>query len=91
MGVTVLKKEEMTRIVNEELKHIPRTGRHIYDAQAQLRAMYNAMRRHDLKSGKTKDDTLSHCIKFLKKDNPSWLPRFDQTFFEKVTPMDMNL
>jgi len=71
----------MTLIVNEELAHIPRTGRHIYDAQAQLRGMYNAMRRHGLKFGKTKERTLAECIEFLRKDHPSWQPVFDKAFF----------
>jgi hypothetical protein len=76
-----LKKEEMTRIVNEELKHIPRTGKHIYDSQADLRGMYNAMRRHDLKFGKTKEETLLRCIELLKRQNPSWQPMFDRNYF----------
>lgn len=71
----------MTRIVNEELKHIPRTGRRIYDSQADLRGMYNAMRRHDLKLGKTKEETLLRCIEFLRKKNPSWQPVFDRDYF----------
>lgn len=71
----------MTRIVNEELAHIPRTGRRILDAQALLRAHYNALRRHDLKVGKTKEQTLAECIEFLRKDHPSWQPRFDKAFF----------
>lgn len=76
-----MNKEQMTRTVNAELEHIPRTGRYIYDAQAELRALYNAMRRHGLKLGKTKEDTLAECIEFLRKDHPSWHPVFDRAFF----------
>jgi len=43
--------------------------------------MYNAMRRHGLKFGKTKERTLVECIEFLRKDHPSWQPVFDKAFF----------
>jgi hypothetical protein len=77
-----MKKEEMTKIVNEELEHIPRTGRRIYDAQAKLRMFYNGMRRHDLKAEKTKEDTLRRCIELVKKDDADWRPRYDRNFFD---------
>jgi hypothetical protein len=76
-----MKREEMTQIVNEELRHIPRTGRHIYDGQARLRGYYNAVRREGLKLGKTKEETLAECIALVKKHNPSWQPVFDKALF----------
>lgn len=79
-----MKMEEMTQIVNEELAHIPRTGRHIHDGQAELRGFYNALRREGLKLGKTKEETLAHCIAFVKKDRPSWQPVFDKEFFHML-------
>ncbi|MGP8071404.1 MAG: hypothetical protein ACLP5V_16130 [Candidatus Bathyarchaeia archaeon] len=72
----------MTRIVNEELTHIPRIDKHNYDGQAQLRVLYNGARRQDLKLGKTKEQTLAHCIDCVKKDLPNWQPMFDQIFFQ---------
>lgn len=83
-----MKKEEMTRIVNEELAHIPRTNRHNYDGQAELRALYNAGRRQDLKMGKTKQHTLAHCIEFVKKDRPTWQPVFDKEYFHTQAEED---
>jgi hypothetical protein len=71
----------MTKIVNEELEHIPRTGRRIYDAQAKFRMFYNSARRHDLKAGKTKEETLARCIGLVKKDHPDWQPADDRDFF----------
>ena len=72
--------EEMTRVVNDELTHIPK----IYDdiIQAGLRSSYNASRRHGLTIGKTKEETLSLCIERIKKDNPSWQPTYDTSFFK---------
>ena len=71
--------EEMTKVVNDELTHISE----IYDdlSQAGLRSMYNASRRHGLKIGKTKEETLSICIEMIKKDYPSWQPQYDKNFF----------
>ena len=79
-----MEKEEMTRIVNEELAHIPRTGRRIYDGQAELRAFYNSVRREGLKLGKTNEETLAHCIQSVKKDRPTWQPVFDKEFFQSL-------
>lgn len=70
----------MTKVVNEELEHIPRTGN--YDAQAELRMFYNAARRHDLKLDKTKEETLARCIELVKKDHSDWQPTFDRNFFK---------
>ncbi|MCP8313136.1 MAG: hypothetical protein H3Z53_02025 [archaeon] len=53
-----MKKEDMTKIVNEELKHIPRGS---YD-QNKLRLLYNIVRRMDLKSRKNRTDTLSTAL-----------------------------
>ena len=69
----------MTKIVKEELKRIPKDRD--YDAQGELRLLYNAVRRRDLKYGKTKEETLSHCIETVKKRYPSWLPSYEKNFF----------
>jgi hypothetical protein len=75
-----MNRDEMTRIVNEDLKHIPRNRD--FDTQAELRATYNALRRHGLTLGKNKDQTLAECIDFLKKQNPSWMPMYDRDYFK---------
>lgn len=76
-----MNKEEMTRVVNDELGHIPR-GKD-FDSQAQLRLYYNALRREDLKLGRTKQETLSRCVNALKQSNPAAQPRFDASFFNQ--------
>jgi len=80
MQYSIMNNEEMTRLVNDELTHIPE----VYDdvIQAGLRSSYNASRRHGLKIGKTKEETLSLCIEWLKKDNPNWKPTYDTSFFK---------
>jgi hypothetical protein len=74
----------MTRIVNEDLKHIPRTGRHNLDGQAHLRLFYNGLRRENLKLGRNKEQTLLRCIELVKLDFPTWEPVFDNSFFKVV-------
>lgn len=71
----------MTRLVNEELSHIPRTDEDTYDAQAELRAFYNAMRRRDLSLGKSKEETLRAAVAAVRKDRPDAQPVFDTSFF----------
>lgn len=69
----------MTRIVNEELKHIPSE----YDNEPQkiLRYLYNMVRRRFLSIGSEKEKALSYCIETIKKDHPLWAPKYDPTFF----------
>jgi len=76
-----MNQEEMTRIVKEELRHIP-SGDGVMHGW--LRTYYNRRRRHDLSKGKTKEETMSWCIDEIRKESPSWLPEYDITFF-KIT------
>lgn len=71
--------QEMTKIVNEELEHIPTE----YDNEPQkiLRMLYNMVRRRFLSIGEVKEKALSYCIKTIQKDYPSWIPRYDTTYF----------
>ncbi len=69
----------MTRVVNDELEHLPRIKD--WDAQAELRLVYNALRRQDLKLGRNKEYTLARCIEHVRKENPSWTPSYDQNYF----------
>lgn len=74
----------MTRIVNEELEHIPSE----YDNQPQkiLRYLYNMVRRRSFSNNGKKNDALLHCIKTVKKDHPAWTPKYDSAFFNIQSP-----
>ncbi len=74
-----MKREEMTKVVNEELMHIPRDKE--YNTQAVFRALYNTMRRHHLTKGKTKEETITECVDYLKKEYPGCNPLYDKNFF----------
>jgi hypothetical protein len=74
-----MKKEEMTRIVNDELERLPRTSE--WDAQAELRLVYNALRRQDLKLRRNREQTLARCIEHVKKEHPFWTPEYDRGYF----------
>lgn len=75
-----MKREDMTKLINEELIHIPK----VYGdkRQSELRMIYNASRLHDLKIGKPREETLSSCMESLKKSHPSWNPTYDSSFFK---------
>ena len=75
-----MKREEMTKIVKSELKHIPKGSKG--SVQNRLRIYYNAWRRRDLLSGKSKEQTLEEAIKKLKEDYPDFEPKFDRDFFK---------
>lgn len=74
-----MKREEMTRIVNEELEHIPTEYGNV--PQKILRMFYNMARRRFLSIGGEKEDALLHCIEMIKKDYPLWTPKYDPMFF----------
>ena len=70
----------MNDIVTEELTHIPKGSGVMH---GWLRTYYNRRRRHDLSKGeKTKEETMRYCINEIRKENPSWNPEFDPTFFK---------
>jgi len=74
-----MNQEEMTAIVKEELKHIPRGDgpRHGW-----LRTYYNRWRRQDLTKGKTREETMLRCIDAIRKEDPNWNPELDITYFK---------
>lgn len=74
-----MNQDEMTKIVKEELRHIPKGygPRHGW-----LRTYYNRWRRQDLKMGLTREKTLSRCIEAIRREDPHWHPEFDPTFFK---------
>lgn len=76
-----MNQEEMTRIVKEELRHIP-SGDGVMHGW--LQTYYNRRRRHDLTKGRKKEETLSWCIDEIRKESPEWLAEYDITFF-KIT------
>ncbi|KPV65388.1 MAG: hypothetical protein AOA65_0179 [Candidatus Bathyarchaeota archaeon BA1] len=75
-----MKREEMVRIVKSELEHIPKGSKG--STQNRLRIYYNAWRRKDLLSGKSKEETLEKVVNKLKKDHPDFNPQFDEDFFK---------
>jgi hypothetical protein len=77
-----MKREEMTRIVQLELKHLARGD--VGSAQNQLRKLYNARRRHDLTTNKPNRETLRFCIRAIEEKHPGFVPEYDETFFGKV-------
>jgi len=75
-----MKRDELNRKVNEELKHIPRGS---FD-QNMLRAFYNSMRRHDLGHNQAfpAKNTLLRSIEMLKRNKPNFSPMYDRDFFQ---------
>ena len=75
-------KEEMTRIVQSELRHLPRGD--VGSPQNELRKLYNSRRRHDIAANKTRGETLRFCIQAMKDKHPSFIPEYDHHFFGRV-------
>ena len=77
----IVKREEMNRIVQSELKHIPRGLRG--STQNILRLYYNSIRRHDLSinSKTTAKESLEKALEYLRKQYPDYLFRFETEFF----------
>jgi len=75
-----MKKEEMRKIVNEELTHISKEG----VDQNILRMFYNTIRSHDLSKFEDtpKEESLKKAIKSVKKQNPNFVPSYDKDFFK---------
>ena len=74
-----MKRDEMTKLVNEELFHIPKGDDH----QKLLRYCYNMVRRNHLSISEhtPKEETLAYCIKLIGKDKTGWHPNYDKNFF----------
>ena len=77
-----MKREEMTRIVQLELRHLPRGD--VGSPQNELRKLYNVRRRHDLATNKTRRETMRFCIQVMEGKHPGFVPEYDKTFFGKV-------
>ena len=73
-----MNRQEMTDIVNEDLKHIPSD---IDIPQKVLRYLYNMTIRHDLTKEKPKEETLRYCIDVIKKKHPAWIPKYNKSYF----------
>ncbi len=76
-----MKREEMRRKINEELKHIPRSFKG--SNQNWLRLYYNGMRMTDLSRNPASPakETLIRAIETIKRDKPDFLPIYDREFF----------
>ncbi len=76
-----MKREEMRRKINEELKHIPRSFKG--SDQNWFREYYNGMRTHDLSLNPPlpAKETLIRATNAIKKDKPNFSPIYDRQFF----------
>ncbi|HUV55648.1 MAG TPA: hypothetical protein VMV84_00285 [Dehalococcoidales bacterium] len=76
-----MKREEMRKKINEELKYIPRVKGWL--DQNMLRARYNGMRMTDLgrNPASSANDSLLKAIEALRKNHPDFLPTYDRNFF----------
>ena len=79
-----MKREEMRKEINEELRHIPRSFKG--SNQNMLREYYNGMRMTALSRNPATPakDTLIRAIEQLKKTHPEFCPSYDKSFFERV-------
>lgn len=77
-----MNREEMTRIVQSELRHLPRGE--VGSPQNELRKLYNSRRRHDIAAEKTRRETLRFCVQTMKVKYPSFTPEYDHDFFGRV-------
>jgi len=78
-----MKREEMRRKIDGELRHIPHSSSG--SRQNMLRAAYNMIRLHDLALNPhcPAQESLTRAIEQLKKTDPEFAPLYDKSFFEK--------
>jgi len=76
-----MNKQEMIDAVKQDLKHIPEGPN--FSRQGDLRMLYNKRRRQDLVDSKSKKETMTHCLEFLKRDDRNWQPNFDIDYFSQ--------
>jgi len=76
-----MKREEMRKKINEELKHIPRSFKG--SDQNYFRLYYNGMRMTDLgrNPASPAKETLSRAVEKMRKDKPDFSPIYDRGFF----------
>ncbi len=75
-----MKRENMNKILESELEHIPRGSRG--STQNQLRFYYSAYRRKGMVRSEQRGEALKEAISRLKEENPSFRPAYDESFFE---------
>jgi len=75
-----MKREEMRKKINEELKHIQRGS----FQQNMFRMYYNGMRMTDLSQNSEcpASDTLLKAIEAFRTEHPNFLPIYDRDFFQ---------
>jgi ATP-dependent DNA helicase RecG len=77
-------REEMQRVVDEELEHIPKGARR--SRQNELRMTYNMLRLRSLGPNaegiQTKEDVLREAIKSVRARHPSFTPQYDSDSFK---------
>jgi uncharacterized protein (DUF885 family) len=78
-----MKRDELNKRVDEELKYIPKGS----PDQNMLRAAYNRVRRQDLSLNPVMPAIFSLLIKaveIIKRDKPDFSPAYDKRFFDKT-------
>jgi hypothetical protein len=76
-----MNRQEMIDTLKEDLKHIPEGPN--FARQGELRMLYNKRRKQDLVDGKSRRETMTHCLEFLKRDDRNWQPNFDVDYFSQ--------
>ena len=71
----------MIDMVKEDLKYIPEGPD--FARQGELRMLYNKRRRQDLLDSKSRKETMTLCLEFLKRDDRKWQPSFDVDYFSQ--------
>jgi len=79
MTVPIMSKNEMEKMIEDELVHIPYINGNL--PQNLLRSTYHSTRLHGLTNGSTKEEAVSSCIESLKKQYSTWQPIYDKSFF----------
>ena len=76
--------EEMQRVVDEELEHIPKGDKRA--PQNELRMIYNMLRWRSLGPNaegiQTKEDVLREAIKSVRGRHPRFTPQYDSDYFQ---------
>ena len=76
-----MKREEMRKKINEELKHIPRSFKG--SDKNYFRLYYNGIRMTDLSQNPASPakETLIRAVETMRKDKPDFSPSYDRDFF----------
>lgn len=72
--------EQIRTDIAQDLKHIQLSPDS--DIQHELRVLFNAQRRSDIAKGRTRKETITFCIDFVRQTYPGWQPNVDKDYFD---------